>query len=65
VAAGVVVLAGPAVTYLRTWHVLAPWYRVLGGLFLVLAASIFAVYAVQDRMISAWERRRRLEDAGR
>ncbi len=62
-ASGGAVLAGPAVAYFRTWKVLAPWYRVLGGLFLVLAAAIFAAYAVQDRMISAWERRRRLEDA--
>ena len=62
--AGAVVLVGPGIEYLKTWQVLVPWYRVLGGLFLVLAAAIFAAYAVQDRMISVWERRRRLEDAG-
>ncbi|MHC4253235.1 MAG: glycosyltransferase family 2 protein, partial [Planctomycetota bacterium] len=50
--AGGVTLAGPAVAYLKTWKVLVPWYRVLGGLFLVLAAAVFAAYAVQDRMIS-------------
>jgi glycosyltransferase involved in cell wall biosynthesis len=63
--AGAAVLAGPALAYFRTWTVLVPWYRVLGGLFLVLAATVFAAYAVQDRMISAWERKRRLEDAKR
>jgi glycosyltransferase involved in cell wall biosynthesis len=62
--AGGLVLAGPAIGYFRTWKVVAPWYRVLGGLFLVLAAAVFAAYAVQDRMISAWERRRRLEAGG-
>jgi glycosyltransferase involved in cell wall biosynthesis len=59
-AGGGAVLAGPAVAYFRTWTVVAPWYRVLGGLFLALAAAVFAAYAVQDRMITAWERRRRL-----
>ena len=58
-------LAATAAVCVFVYARFGPLPALLGGLFLVLVASVFAVHAVQDRMISAWERRRRLEDAGR
>ncbi|MHC4502541.1 MAG: glycosyltransferase family 2 protein [Planctomycetota bacterium] len=65
VLAAAALLAGPAVTWIRTGKTEAHWSLVLTGLLLFLMAAVYAAFFIQDRMISRWEARRRRGPARR
>ncbi len=58
-------LAGPALTWIRTGKTDAHWSLVLTGLLLFLIAAVYAAFFIQDRMISRWEARRQRDSARR